>query len=174
MHRCTHRIVRIVGSVMKLRRLIRWGYRYGVDVATEVGLNQSVSVQIFPELDDFSVANPEHMHPFIVEPSSGWPQAAGRMAQHSHEIWGSDNFSRRDGIESHMGGELKQNLTVIRLILKHPVATGAETALKPLPFSGRQSRMHFCVYLAITASSLDHGLCTAIIQKGLLELINKM
>jgi hypothetical protein len=39
--------------MMKLRRLIRRGDRYRVDVATEVGLNQSVSVQIFSELDDF-------------------------------------------------------------------------------------------------------------------------
>ena len=91
--------------MIKLRRLIRWGDRYGMNIAAKVGMNQGVSVQIFPELNDFPVANPEHMRPFAVEPTSGWHQAAGRMAQHSHEIWGADNFSWRDGLEPHMSGE---------------------------------------------------------------------
>ena len=57
-----------------------------------------MGVQILAEFRDFSVLDLKNMRPFGVEPTSGRRQAAGRMAQHSNEILGADNFSRRDGL----------------------------------------------------------------------------
>ena len=54
--------------------LIRWSYRYRVDVAAKVGLNQGVCVQIFPDFHNLSVLDFKDA-PMRIEPISRWHQA---------------------------------------------------------------------------------------------------